>query len=57
MNFIIEKEIAELQAKQRYGMDEYKDWRALADMIIAQIDIAEGRYGKRSEDCGAGWGS
>jgi hypothetical protein len=50
VNYAIDQKLAEVQVKQHYGMDSYEDWRELADLIIAHIDIEEGRYGRRSED-------
>jgi hypothetical protein len=57
MTYDIEVKIEELKIKQNRGMDTYAEWKDLAELILAHIDIAEGRYGRRSEDCGAGWGS
>jgi hypothetical protein len=58
MTYDIEVKIEELKIRQNRGMDTYADWKALAELILAHIDISEGRYGRRScEDCGAGWGS
>jgi hypothetical protein len=57
VNYAIDQKLAEVQVKQHYGTANYQDWRELADLIIAYIDIEEGRYGRRSEDVGAGWGS
>jgi hypothetical protein len=58
MTYDIEVKIEELKIRQHRGMDTYADWKSLAELILAHIDIAEGRYGRRScEDYGAGWGS
>jgi hypothetical protein len=57
VTYDIEVKIEELKIRQNRGMDTYADWKELADLILARIDIAEGRYGRRSEDVGAGWGS